>query len=212
MPDFVAAGTAPFWIAFAIVAGLLAVELASLLVGASASGLIEDGLGFDGDGIGAWLSWLNAGGVPILVLFCVWLGSFAIAGFALQEASGAIGGPLPTLVAAALSAAAAIPATRLASRAIGRLIPHEETSAVTPEELVGLLGTVSIGPLDQGVPGRVRVLDAHGNYHELRARSGEGTIPERAKILVVDLNKADGTYTAIPEPDEIGRITKALGG
>ena len=45
MGDIIQPGTAPFWVALMVVAGLGLIELVSVLIGASASGLLDDGLG-----------------------------------------------------------------------------------------------------------------------------------------------------------------------
>ncbi len=77
--------------------------------------------------------------------------------------------PLPTLIAGVGAFAAALPATRTLSRWTARIFPRDESSAVSQADLVGLTGPVTLGPLDQGKPGRVRVKDRHGNIHVLRA-------------------------------------------
>ena len=48
---------------------------------------------------------------------------------------------------------------------IARAIPKDESYAVGLGDLVGRVGEVVIGPLDQGPPGRVSVADIHGNRH-----------------------------------------------
>ncbi len=45
------------------------------------------------------MSWLNRGGVPLLILIMIALASFAIAGFVIQGVAKSIVAPLPTLVA-----------------------------------------------------------------------------------------------------------------
>jgi hypothetical protein len=98
-------GTAPFWIALLTVVGLGVVEIVSLLLGISVSGLLEDGLDIDvsGEGhaglLGGWISWLNAGGVPIFVLAIVLLSAFAAAGIAIQAIVSQFSEPLPLYAA-----------------------------------------------------------------------------------------------------------------
>lgn len=207
-------GTQPFWVAGFVLVGLVGIEILALLVGFSASGFLDDGLGFDhhghGDGhdgvLGSWMSWLNAGGVPLLVLMMIWLAAFAAAGFAIQ---GVV--PLPTIVAAGLAFVAALPATRVLSRGVSAIIPRDETSVVSQAEFIGLLGVVTLGPLDQGMPGRVRIKDRHGNPHILRAKAAPGhSIEEGASVLVVD--GANGLFEAIPAPADLATITPNNGG
>ena len=82
MESIVQPGTAPFWIALLTVFGLGIVELVSVLLGVSASGLLDDNFSYHAPGdaeaglLGSWMSWLNAGGVPLLVLVVILLSFF----------------------------------------------------------------------------------------------------------------------------------------
>jgi hypothetical protein len=161
-----------------------------------------DGHGEQG-GLDAWMSWLNRGGVPLLILIMIALASFAIAGFLIQGIANSIIAPLPTLAASVGAIAATLPVTRTLSRWAGRILPKDETAAISQAEFVGLTGTVALGPLDQGKAGRVRVKDRYGNIHVLRANAAPGhTIPQGASILLVDGSK--GLFTAIPAPQDLG--------
>jgi hypothetical protein len=208
MGSFIQPGTAPFWVALMVVAGLGLIELVSVLIGASASGLLDDGLGHHGPGdhepglLGGWMSWLNAGGVPILVLAVILLTAFAIFGFALQSVAARMLGPLPLLIAVPAAALAAVPATRWASRGIARVIPRDETNALSQSDFIGLIGTVTIGPLDQGHPGAVRVKDRYDNVHILRARAAPGHLMATGTLVLI-VDGADGLFEAIPAPDSV---------
>ncbi|UXT51334.1 YqiJ family protein [Agrobacterium tumefaciens] len=206
MEGIVQPGTAPFWIALLTVAGLGIVELVSVLLGVSASGLLDDSFSYHAPGdteaglLGSWMSWLNAGGVPLLVLAVILLSVFAVTGFFIQGvASTVLLGPLPLPLAMTGAVAAAIPATRSLSLAVAKVIPRDETNALEQADFLGLTGVVTIGPLDQGKPGTVRVKDRHDNIHFLRAQAASGhTIDTGAQVLIVD--GADGLFQAIPAP------------
>jgi hypothetical protein len=209
MEGIVQPGTAPFWIALLTVAGLGIVELVSVLVGVSASGLLDDSFSYHAPGdteaglLGSWMSWLNAGGVPLLVLAVILLSVFAVTGFFIQGvASTVLLGPLPLPLAMTGAVAAAIPATRSLSLAVAKVIPRDETNALEQADFLGLTGIVTIGPLDQGKPGTVRVKDRHDNIHFLRAQAASGhTIDTGAQVLIVD--GADGLFQAIPAPPDL---------
>ncbi|MCZ7465358.1 YqiJ family protein [Agrobacterium sp. O3.4] len=209
MEGIVQPGTAPFWIALLTVAGLGIVELVSVLVGVSASGLLDDSFSYHAPGdteaglLGSWMSWLNAGGVPLLVLAVILLSVFAVTGFFIQGvASTVLLGPLPLPLAMTGAVAAAIPATRSLSLAVAKVIPRDETNALEQADFLGLTGVVTIGPLDQGKPGTVRVKDRHDNIHFLRAQAASGhTIDTGAQVLIVD--GADGLFQAIPAPPDL---------
>lgn len=208
MGDIIQPGTEPFWVALMVVAGLGLIELVSVLIGASASGLLDDGLGHHGPGdheaglLGGWMSWLNAGGVPILVLAVILLTAFAVFGFMLQSLAARLLGPLPLLVAVPAAFLAAVPTTRWASRGIAKVIPRDETNALSQAEFIGLIGTVTIGPLDQGHPGAVRVKDRYDNVHILRARAAPGYLMATGTLVLI-VDGADGLFEAIPAPDSV---------
>lgn len=208
MDGIIQPGTGPFWVALMVVAGIGLIEIVSVLIGASASGLLDDGLGHHGPGdheaglLGGWMSWLNAGGVPVLVLAVILLSAFAAIGFAIQSVAAHIVRPLPIMIAAPAALLAAIPPTRWLSRGIARIIPRDETNALSQVDFIGLVGTVTIGPLDQGNPGSVRVKDRHDNIHTLRTRAAPGhSIATGTIVLIVD--GADGLFEAIPAPENV---------
>lgn len=92
---------------------------------------------------------------------------------------------------------------RASSRAVARIVPRDETYAVDLSEFVGRTAEVAIGPLDQGLPGRVRLKDAHGNWHSLRARAAKDQPPLAvgARVLLVD--RAADIFIAVFAPDEL---------
>jgi hypothetical protein len=73
---------------------------------------------------------------------------------------------------------AACPAIRSTSRGIARIIPRDETYAVDEADFVGHVAEVSIGPLDQGLPGKVRLKDVFGNWHTVSPHA-PAPIPRR---------------------------------
>lgn len=207
MSALTAPGLYPFTIAALILVGLVAFEIVSMLVGLSFTSLLGHASHPDGHGdpgpLDAWMSWLNTGGVPLLILIMIALASFAISGFAIQGVAQAVLAPLPTLVASLCAIVLALPAIRTLSRWTARLLPREETTAINQADLIGLTGTVALGPLDQGKPGQVRVKDQHGNIHVVRAKAAPGhTIPQGAIVLLVDGSK--GLFETIPAPKELG--------
>lgn len=217
MDSIVQPGTAPFWIALLTVAGLGVVELVSVLLGASASGLLDEGLDFNGPGdmehglLGGWMSWLNAGGVPLLVLAVILLSAFAAAGFGIQAIITQFREPLPLYAAMTGALAVAIPVTRWSSRGLSKIIPRDETSVQEQADFIGLTGTVTLGPLDQGHPGTVRIKDRYDNIHILRAKAAPGHIIETgASVLIVD--GAKGLFQAIPAPAALDDHLSSNGG
>ena len=196
----------PFAVAAAIMVSLGGIELLTMIMGFSLSELVGHDLGLNGDshnGIGGLFLWINAGRLPLLILIILALGIFSIAGFLLQGIAHTAGAVLPVPIAALAAAGLSIPAIRMTSRGIARIIPRDETYAVNEADFVGHVAEVSIGPLDQGLPGRVRLKDVFGNWHSLVARaSPESTpLPVGASVLLVDRDAK--SFIAISAPDDL---------
>ena len=196
----------PFAISAAIMVTLGGIELLTMIVGFSISELIGKDFALETEShsaIGGLFLWINAGRLPLLILMILALGVFAIAGFLLQAIAHSIGTAVPVTLAALAALAISLPAIRVTSRGIARIIPRDETYAVDEADFVGHVGEVSIGPLDQGLPGRVRLKDVFGNWHSLVARaSHESTpLPVGASVLLVDRDAK--SFIAISAPADL---------
>jgi hypothetical protein len=145
----------PFAVAAAIMVTLGGIELLTMIVGFSISELVGHDFALDSEthsGIGGLFLWINAGRLPLLILIILALGIFSIAGFLLQGIAHSAGAMLPVAIAAFAAVALSLPAIRVTSRGIARIIPRDETYAVNDADFVGHVAEVSIGPLDQGLP------------------------------------------------------------
>jgi hypothetical protein len=196
----------PFAVAAAIMLALGGIELLATLVGFSISELVGKEVAVDsdsGNGLGGLFLWINAGRLPLLILIILALGVFAVAGFFLQGLAHGVGLSVPVSIAALAAAALSLPVIRVTSRGIARIIPRDETYVVNETDFIGHVAEVSIGPLDQGLPGRVRLKDVFGNWHSLVARaSPESTpLPVGASVLLVDRDAK--SFIAISAPADL---------
>jgi Protein of unknown function (DUF1449) len=198
----------PFAIAAGIMLALGGIELLTTLVGFSISELLGKDFAVEADsdsdsGLGGMFLWVNAGRLPLLILIILALGMFSIAGFFLQGIAHGAGLSVPAPIAALAAAAVSLPAIRVTSRGIARIIPRDETYAVDDADFVGKVAEVSVGPLDQGLPGRVRLKDVFGNWHSLVARASPESIPlpVGASVLLVDRDAK--SFIAISAPTDL---------
>jgi membrane protein implicated in regulation of membrane protease activity len=146
----------PFAVALLVMLLIGAVE--ALGLGASA---VHLDMNADVDGAGDLLGWLGIGRVPLLMLLVVFLALFGLAGLAIQQFAG----PLPLWIAVPGAIAAALPLTGLGARGLARIMPGDETTAVSLDDLVGRRGTITIGTARRGSPAQARVSDIHGQVH-----------------------------------------------
>jgi hypothetical protein len=196
----------PFAIAAAMIVIVGSVEVVSMLVGASLSEILGVAVDFShpsDSGVINAISWINLGGVPLLIFILLLLGAFSISGFLIQDIARMVAGPLPASIASAGAVVVSIPLVRISSGLIAKLIPKDESYAVGLGDLVGRVGEVVIGPLDQGPPGRVSVADVHGNRHFVWAVAAPDSAPLAQGTLVLLVDRVGTRFVAVQASDEL---------
>jgi len=197
----------PFAVAALMIALVGGLEVAGMIVGMSFSELFghafDFGHGSNDSGIVQVMSWINVGSVPLMICILLALGIFSISGFLIQDVARMVAMPLPATAAGVLAAVVSVPLLRNATRYAARLIPQDESYAVGLSDLVGRVGEVSVGPLDGGLPGRVRVKDVHGNWHTLTASAAPDSPPLDKGTPVLLVDRKDGRFIAIAAANEL---------
>ncbi|WP_374311103.1 OB-fold-containig protein [Dongia sp.] len=204
-------GTRPFAVSGLILIGLLVIEVISMTMGVSLSAKIDalfdidtpdapdldhgavGGSGLDihaaeGSMFGTAWDWLNAGRVPLLVWAMALLAAFTTFGYVIQAIAHLLVGFLPAGMVAVPSVILAVPLARNLSRLIGHVVPRDESYAISRDDLVGLTGIVSMGPVTDMEIGRVTLKDAYGNKHFpwVRAASSGITLDNGAVVLLTE--------------------------
>ena len=121
----------------------------------------------DGAGVAdGLLSFLGLGRLPLMIWVAVLLLMFMLIGFAGQQiVQGLTGMLLSPWLATPAAALAALPATAILARPLGRIMPKDETTAVSIDSLVGRFAVLDLGTAKKGSPARAKVLDVHGHPH-----------------------------------------------
>lgn len=217
MIDLFQPGVAPFGAALMIMALIALLEVAGLLFGVAFSSLVDSALpDFDFDAefdaefdapdaevaapnfFAECLSWLSVGKVPLLILLAGFLGSFGLAGIFVQSAASNIFGfILPVMLAVVIALAAALPATRYIGKGLARIMPKEQTDAVSTDSFIGRSARIIRGVAKQGTPAEAKLTDAHGKSHYvlIEPDKEEATFTEGAQVLIVE--RAGAVYKAI---------------
>ncbi len=165
-----------FSVAIAVMIGIGLLEGLATLVGFGISSVVDSILpDFDVDAdismasaspVTQFLSWLHIGKVPSLVLIIVFLTSFGLIGLFSQRIALAVNGqPWPIELLAFPVFIASLPCVSLFGGVLGRLIPKEETEAVSELSFIGSEATVTLGVATKGKPTQARVKDAYGQSH-----------------------------------------------
>ncbi|MDY6925884.1 MAG: DUF1449 family protein [Pseudomonadota bacterium] len=166
---------ANFWFscALGIVIALFILEMAGIFFGVSLLGLVDDQAALDADadtssGFTEFGSWLALDRVPLLVWLVLLLTTFGSAGLTFNFLSLTL---LDTYFARWLITLLAVVAglflTARFGTFIARLLPKQESSATTADELVGTVGHITVGVARQNSPAEGKFVDAHGQPHYL---------------------------------------------
>lgn len=184
------------------------IVFASALVLMALIGLVE-AVGLGGAAIGVdghadvdsdFLGWLGLGQLPLLVLLVVFLALFGVIGLSFQQLMVALTGEtLTPWLAAPVAAAAALPATALLARPLARILPRDETTAISLDTLVGRRAVIVTGRAAPGNPARARVRDQFGYDHYVMAEPDNAgqSFGEGEEIILV--RRHDHIFRAISE-------------
>lgn len=153
-----------FTAALVVLVGIGVLELIALLVGGSVSSAMDGVIGEMPEAGG--LAWLHVGRLPFLVVLVLLLASFSLFGFALQGLTAIFFGQgMPALVASPLAFLAALPATRVAGSTLVRILPRDESAAISASSFVGRTATLTSGAASPGRAAEARFQDEFGQTH-----------------------------------------------
>ena len=202
-----------FGIALALMLLLGVLEVLSMLLGGASEwldNLLPDSLadsahaevGLDAaDGVMVrFLSWLYVGKVPVLMLLVVFLAVYGLAGYAFQTAFAAVFGAYLNGTSAAVAVwFLSLPLVRATAGGLYKILPKDETTAVSQDTLIGRVGVIVLGEARPGSPAQVRVKDGFGQTHYVMAEpDGEGVLKQGEAVLLVSLE--GNTFKAILNP------------
>jgi hypothetical protein len=202
----------PFSVALLVMLMIGAVEAVGLGAGA-----VHLDAGADAHADGDLLGWLGVGTVPLLVVLVVLLALFGLIGIAGQQLAAALlGAPLSPWLAAPAALVLALPLTGSCARFLGGILPHDETTAVGLDSLVGKRATIVVGIAGPGSPARAQVRDAYGQTHYVMVEPIEGgaamnegetvLLIEREGNIFIGLSEGGSPLTAIDHRPATAKI------
>jgi len=211
--DVFASATAPFAVAIGLTLAIAVIEMIGLLIGIHPSSAIDSALpDFHVDvdvphldvghlelsPLSQTLTWLSFGRVPALVVLILMAASFGLIGFIEQEfLRQSFGFMLDPWLASIPAAVGAVFATRHGGRLLGRIMPREETDAVSTAAFVGRIATVFRGQASAGRPAEAKLSDIHGKTHYLLVEPDEAeqVFPEGSEVVII--RQEGSVYRAI---------------
>ncbi|MCL1861171.1 MAG: YqiJ family protein [Proteobacteria bacterium] len=202
-----------FSLAILIMMGLGVLELIGLILGASLSGLVDNSFDVDADintgihvdhvdGIDhGLLGWLHLGRVPFLVLLVILLSAFGASGLILQWSQLAFfGAALPIPVAIVPPLFIAVLSVRVFGGLFARILPKDESSAVSRDSLIGRVAVTGANSARTGLACEARVKDSHEGTHYVMVEPEEPyeSLNSGAEVLLV--RRKGARFMAIPNP------------
>jgi hypothetical protein len=193
--------TEPFGVALAVMVALSVLEGAGLLLALSPSNWIDSLLPDAPDGIDGPLGWLHFGKVPILVLLILFLAGFALSGYLIQGMVFAlVGHTLPAWGASIPAVLAGLSTTSAVGGLIAHLVPHDESSAVSEQSLIGRAGVIVRGMAREGLAAEAKVRDMHGRAHYVMVEPDVADQVFEEGVAVLLVRKAGARYRCIRNP------------
>ncbi len=139
---------------------------------------------------GDLLSWLGVGRLPLMMLLVVFLAVFGVVGLIGQQLlNDWFGLRLSPWIAVPGAAVVALPLTGFAAGGLAQILPHDETTAVPIDVLVGQRAQIIVGRATIGSPARARAEDHHGQAHYVMVEpnSADEQFEEGDTVLLVRL-------------------------
>lgn len=209
----------PFTVALGLMAGLVVIEGLGMLFGASASDVFDSmlpdlGLDLDMDvdanldvdadlagpsSLFQLLSWLQLGKIPFMIWLATLLSAFSFFGFLIQSvAHGVTGSHLAPWLAGVAAFVGSLPIARVVGAGLARVLPSDETTAVSELTFVGRTAVITLGTARHGQPAQARLKDEHGQAHYVMVEPQNEFDTFVTGTPVLLLEKHGATFTALP--------------
>ena len=207
----------PFTIALIILLAIAFIEGVGLIIGLALSSALDtilpdididfdmDGNVISQSGFTKLLGWMNVGRVPALVIIICLLGAFIVSGYLLQGAVyTALGVFLPTYVAIPLAFVGAIPFTRAFTNVMAKIMPTDESSAVSIDDFIGKTAVITIGRALRGSPAEAKLTDSFGQTHYVMVEpKDEEIVFEQGELILIAQKKENSSgFYAIKNNNE----------
>jgi len=203
----------PFTVALVLMIMIAVLEGATTMIGLGLSNLIEtfipdfdldadadlDGPDASSPGILTKIfGWLRIGQVPFLIILVAFLTVFGLTGLILQsfilEFTGRL---LPGLAASGVSLVISLPIVRMLTGVIARIMPKDETEAVSEKTFIGRVAVITLGKATKGKPAQAKLKDKFGTTHYIMVEPDleDDTFLQGDPVLIV--RQAGAVYTGI---------------
>lgn len=220
--NLVAYENLPFLISLGALLLIVIIETVSLLIGGDVFGFLDSGMpdvGVDVDpglevdpsaaavGSGVFhhlLAIFHLGKVPAIFSLMSFLFIFPFVGYNLQLLLVEVGvGRLPLFLATPAAFFPALLGLRWANQLLARILPRDETTAVSGEELIGRVAVITIGTVTHTRQSEARTEDQYKHHHYVQViADNEGdTFRQGDHVLLAGRRGSLYTVIAVRNPN-----------
>ncbi|TNE60878.1 MAG: DUF1449 family protein [Alphaproteobacteria bacterium] len=204
----------PFSVSLALMLMIGLIEGLGMLVGFAFSSLLDNLLPdvdldvdapdlADHGAFSEFLSWLRFREVPVIAILVAFLTSFSITGFVLQQVSfGVLGFMLPAVVAGAIAFFLSLPGVRLFAGVLSKIMPKDETEAVSRDSFIGRPATITLGTARRGGAAQAKLKDKHGQTHYVLVEPDDDDASFAQGDSVLILCQVGSVFHAIPNDNK----------
>lgn len=197
--SLLAAYNLPFVIALGALALIALVQVTGVVDAIEGSAHVDVDTHLDADGFDHALTALfGLGRVPLMIWLASLLLTFGAIGLIGQAwIADLFGAPLSAGWAALAAGAAAVPLNSLAMRPLSAVLPKDETTAITPDELVRRDAQIQIGTARAGSPARAKVIDVYGQTHFVMVEPHDASTELRTGETVLLVRREGETFYGV---------------
>ncbi len=211
-----------FTVALLMMLGIAVLEVLALLFGQSMADAFESvfpapelnahteiAVG-DDSSLARLFSWLRFGEVPVLMLLVLWLCGFGLTGLAAQSLAVQVSGHLmPGWLGVLLALLLSMPLLRYSAGWLARILPKDETTAVSNDDLLGRIAVLTLGNARAGYSAEARVTDQHGYQHYIRVEpDDQSELAQGSSVLLISYEH--GRYLACLATAPLGQKSSGL--
>ncbi len=112
--------------------------------------------------VSEFLGWINKGRVPVIMLLIIFLFVFGVIGLLIQLFTGSIFNQFIVIIPAMLIS---LPILRVCTIFLAKIMPNDESTAISLVTLVGNIAEITIGTSKIGMKAEAKVKDGYGKIH-----------------------------------------------
>jgi len=194
-----------FTIALGIVLAIAIMEGLGVIIGLSIVNLVDQLSPFDIDvdidtdissgGLTSLVGWLYLDRMPLLVWLILLLSGFAIAGYSVNYFTiNLFGTPFNSVIVYCAAIILAIAMTRLTGGPISRLMPQNESSAISNTSFAGKIARITVGTARIGSPAEAMLSDEFKQKHYVLVAPDQADIEFKQGQEVVLVEKLESHW------------------